>query len=361
MKKFREITKSIFVGGIEIGGNNNVIIQSMTNTKTHNIKATLTQIEQLYKKGCQIVRVAVLGINDAESLEEIVKKSPIPVVADIHFNYKFALIAADAGCAKIRINPGNIGLKENVIKVVDKCKEKNIPIRIGINSGSLPKHIINKYGWTWQASVESLKEHIDILEELNFKDIIYSVKSTDPIASILAYKECAKRWKYPAHIGITEAGSLLNGSIKSSFALGHLLYEGYGNTIRISLTDDPVKEVEVCKKLLNSVGLYENIVEVIACPTCGRLEFELNKVVKEIEVYVEDLNFPLKIAILGCVVNGPGEASQADIGIAGGKDAGIIFKKGKIFKTVKQDELVKELKILVDEYYYNWLDKQKKK
>ncbi|ARU92055.1 4-hydroxy-3-methylbut-2-en-1-yl diphosphate synthase [Spiroplasma clarkii] len=328
----RKNTRAVFVNDIQIGGNNQVIIQSMTTTKTHDVAATLTQINQLHKEGCAIVRVAVLGINDANALSEIVAQSPVPIVADIHFNYKFALIAADAGCAKIRINPGNIGIEENTIAVVEKCKEKQIPIRIGINSGSLPKKLVAKYGWTAECMVEALREHIEILEKYDFYDIIYSLKSTDPLMAIEAYTLASKNWDYPAHLGITEAGSLLNGAIKSSFGIGHLLYQGIGSTIRISLSEDPVMEIKVAKRLLNAMGLYENLVEVIACPTCGRLEFGLAKVVQEIEEFVEDLHFPLKIAILGCVVNGPGEAAQADIGIAGGKDGGIIFKKGNCLK-----------------------------
>lgn len=350
----REKTKKIQVGNISIGGDNSVVLQSMTTTKTNNIKETLKQIKVLVIEGCQLVRVAVLGIEDANSLSELVKKSPIPIVADIHFNFNFALMAADAGCAKIRINPGNIGIEENVIKVVNKCKEKNIPIRIGVNSGSLPKHLVEKYGWTPKAMVEALKEHIDILEKHEFYNIIYSLKATDPIMAIEAYELASDIWDYPAHIGITEAGSLISGAIKSSFGLGYLLYKGIGSTIRISLAEDPALEIKVAKKLLNSIGLYDNIVEVIACPTCGRLEYDIRNIVREIEDYTENLNFPLKVAILGCVVNGPGEASQADIGIAGGNKGGIIFKKGKIFKTCHQDQLAIELKKLIDEYYLDW-------
>ncbi|AOG60194.1 4-hydroxy-3-methylbut-2-en-1-yl diphosphate synthase [Spiroplasma helicoides] len=354
----RKKTKTVFVGNVQVGGNDKVVIQSMTTTKTHNIEETLKQINQLYQEGCEIVRVAVLGINDAQALSEIVEKSPIPVVADIHFNYKFALIAADAGCAKIRINPGNIGIEENTISVVEKCKEKKVPIRIGINSGSLPKKLVEKYGWTSKCMVEALREHIDILEKHNFYNIIYSLKSTDPLMAIQAYEMASEIWDYPAHIGITEAGSLLNGAIKSSFGLGYLLYKGIGSTIRISLSEDPIMEIKVAKRLLNSMDLFENMVEVIACPTCGRLEFGLSEVVKEIEDFVETLHFPLKVAILGCVVNGPGEASQADIGIAGGRNGGIIFKKGKIFKTVQQEQLVPELKELIMEYYEIWKQQQ---
>ncbi|AGR40942.1 flavodoxin-dependent (E)-4-hydroxy-3-methylbut-2-enyl-diphosphate synthase [Spiroplasma taiwanense] len=350
----RKNTKPVMVGNVQIGGNDKVVIQSMTTTKTHDIEKTVDQINELFKEGCQIARVAVLGIDDANALSEIVKKSPIPVVADIHFNYKFALIAADAGCAKIRINPGNIGIEENTIAVVEKCKEKNIPIRIGVNSGSLPKNMVAKYGWTPKAMVESLRTHIEILEKYNFTNIIYSLKATDPLMAIEAYELASQYWSYPAHLGITEAGSLLNGAIKSSFGLGYLLFKGIGSTIRISLSEDPVEEIKVAKRLLNSMGLFENMVEVIACPTCGRLEFALRDVVKEIEEFVEKLQFPLKVAILGCVVNGPGEASQADIGIAGGNKGGIIFKKGKIYKTVSQDLLVPELKELILEYYDIW-------
>ncbi|ASP28588.1 4-hydroxy-3-methylbut-2-en-1-yl diphosphate synthase [Spiroplasma corruscae] len=354
----RKNTRKVIVGNVEIGGNKEVVIQSMTTTKTHDVEETLKQIKVLHKEGCQIVRVAVLGIDDANALNELVKLSPIPIVADIHFNYKFALLAADAGCAKIRINPGNIGNRENTVAVVEKCKEKKIPIRIGINSGSLPKNMVLKYGWTPKAMIESLRTHIEILEELGFYDIIYSLKATDPLMAIEAYEMASEIWNYPSHLGITEAGSLLNGTIKSSFGLGYLLYRGIGSTIRISLSEDPVEEIKVAKRLLNSMGLYENMVEVIACPTCGRLEFELNKVVKEVETYVEELRFPLKIAILGCVVNGPGESAQADIGIAGGNKGGIIFKKGVIFKSVKQEELLPELKLLIMEYYNEWLNKK---
>jgi len=350
----RTKTRAIMVKNIQIGGNNKVVIQSMTTTKTHDVNATINQINQLYYEGCEIVRVAVLGINDANALQEIVKKSPIPVVADIHFNYKFALIAADAGCAKIRINPGNIGIEENTIAVIKKCQEKKIPIRIGINSGSLSKKMVEKYGWTAKCMVESLKEHIDILEKYDFKDIIYSLKSTDPLMTIEAYIMASELWDYPAHLGITEAGSLINGVIKSSFGIGHLLFLGIGNTIRISLSEESVEEIKVAKRLLNSMGLYDNMVEVIACPTCGRLEFELNKIVKKIEKFVKNLHFPLKIAILGCVVNGPGESAHADIGIAGGKNGGIIFKKGEIFKTLSQEQLLPELKKIILQYYNDW-------
>ncbi|WP_368486529.1 flavodoxin-dependent (E)-4-hydroxy-3-methylbut-2-enyl-diphosphate synthase [Spiroplasma sp. DGKH1] len=354
----REQTRKVYVGNIQIGGQNKVVIQSMTNTKTHDIAATLQQINDLYNKGCEIVRVAVLGIDDAYALKELVAKSPCPLVADIHFNHEFALIAADAGISKIRINPGNIGKIENTRKVVEKCKEKKIPIRIGVNSGSLPLDLVEKYGWTPKAMIESARRHIEILENEGFYDIILSLKATEPLMAIEAYTLASQEWNYPLHLGITEAGSYQNGTIKSSAGLSPLLLNGIGDTIRISLSSDPINEIEVAKRLLNSLGLYDNIVDVVACPTCGRLEFDLFDVVHEVEEYVKEMNFPLKIAILGCVVNGPGEAKQADIGIAGGKNGGIIFKKGKIFKSCPQDQLVSELKLLIDEYYQNWKTSQ---
>ncbi|AGM25008.1 flavodoxin-dependent (E)-4-hydroxy-3-methylbut-2-enyl-diphosphate synthase [Spiroplasma chrysopicola] len=348
-------TRPVMVGNIQIGGQNKVVIQSMTNTKTHDIEGTLAQINALYQEGCDLVRVAVLGKDDANALKELVERAPCPLVADIHFNYEFALIAADAGISKIRINPGNIGNIENTKKVVLKCQEKKIPIRIGINSGSLPLDLVNKYGWTTKAMIESARRHIEILENLDFYDIVLSLKATEPLMAIEAYSLASQEWNYPIHLGITEAGSLHTGTIKSCAGLSPLLLQGIGDTIRISLSTDPIAEVEVCKRLLNALDLYQNVVDVIACPTCGRLEYELFTVVKEIEEYTKNMKFPLKIAILGCVVNGPGEAKQADVGIAGGKNGGIIFKKGKIFKTCQQDELVPELKKLIDEEYQQWL------
>ncbi|AGM26023.1 4-hydroxy-3-methylbut-2-en-1-yl diphosphate synthase [Spiroplasma syrphidicola EA-1] len=347
-------TRPVMVGNIQIGGQNKVVIQSMTNTKTHDIEATLAQINALYQEGCDLVRVAVLGKDDANALKELVERAPCPLVADIHFNYEFALIAADAGISKIRINPGNIGNIENTKKVVLKCQEKKIPIRIGVNSGSLPLDLVNKYGWTAKAMIESARRHIEILENLDFYDIVLSLKATEPLMAIEAYTLASQEWTYPIHLGITEAGSLHTGTIKSCAGLSPLLLQGIGDTIRISLSTDPIAEVEVCKRLLNALDLYQNVVDVIACPTCGRLEYELFTVVKEIEEYTKNMKFPLKIAILGCVVNGPGEAKQADVGIAGGKNGGIIFKKGKIFKTCQQDELVPELKKLIDEEYQQW-------
>ncbi|WHQ36553.1 flavodoxin-dependent (E)-4-hydroxy-3-methylbut-2-enyl-diphosphate synthase [Spiroplasma sp. SV19] len=354
----RNNTRKVMVGNIQIGGQNKVVIQSMTNTKTHDIKATLAQINQLYQEGCEIVRVAVLGKDDAAALKTIVEQAPCPLVADIHFNHEFALIAADAGISKIRINPGNIGSIENTKKVVAKCQEKKIPIRIGVNSGSLPLDLVNKYGWTPKAMIESARRHIEILENLGFYDIILSLKATEALMAIEAYTLASQEWNYPLHLGITEAGSYHTGTIKSCSGLSPLLFNGIGDTIRISLSTDPIAEVEVAKRMLNALGLYDNVVDVIACPTCGRLEYDLFPVVKEIEEYTKDMKFPLKIAILGCVVNGPGEAKQADLGIAGGKNGGIIFKKGKIYKSCKQEELVPELKLLIDEYHRDWQEKK---
>ncbi|MFU0252394.1 flavodoxin-dependent (E)-4-hydroxy-3-methylbut-2-enyl-diphosphate synthase [Spiroplasma sp. Moj] len=354
----RNNTRKVMVGNVQIGGQNKVVIQSMTNTKTHDVEATLTQIKQLYQEGCEIVRIAVLGKDDAAVLKTIVERSPCPLVADIHFNYEFALIAADAGISKIRINPGNIGSIENTKKVVEKCLEKKIPIRIGVNSGSLPLDLVNKYGWTPKTMIESARRHIEILEHVGFYDIILSLKATEPLMAIEAYTLASQEWNYPLHLGITEAGSHNTGTIKSCSGLSPLLFNGIGDTIRISLSTDPIAEVEVAKRMLNSLGLYDNIVDVIACPTCGRLEYDLFPVVKELEEYTKDLKIPLKIAILGCVVNGLGEAKQADLGIAGGKNGGIIFKKGKIYKSCKQEDLVPELKLLIDEYYQQWQQKK---
>ncbi|WP_342252358.1 flavodoxin-dependent (E)-4-hydroxy-3-methylbut-2-enyl-diphosphate synthase [Spiroplasma endosymbiont of Amphibalanus improvisus] len=357
----REQTKKIMIKDVQIGGNNDVVIQSMTTTKTHNIKETLNQIDALKKEGCQIVRVAVLSQEDADSLKELVKLSTLPIVADIHFNYKFALIAADAGVGKIRINPGNIGDKENTKKVVLKCQEKKIPIRIGVNSGSLPYDLVQQYGWTAKCMIESAKRHIKILENLNFYNIILSLKATDPLMAIEAYELAAKLWDYPLHLGITESGSYINGAIKSATGLGILLNQKIGNTIRISLSTDPVKEIKTAKKILNSLGLYKNMVDVIACPTCGRLEYEMNSIVEELEKYTEQMHFPYKIAILGCAVNGPGEAKEADVGISGGKERGIIFKKGELYKILPQEELVDALKKIIQNDYKQFLKIQNKK
>lgn len=361
MIRTRIDTKKIFVKNIQIGGQNKVVIQSMTNTKTHDVDKTLIQIKQLHSEGCELVRVAVLDDLDASKLKEIVDNSPCPIIADIHFNPLLAIKAIDAGVSKIRLNPGNIKNESDLKKIIAKANEKNIPIRVGVNSGSLPIDLMNQYGVTAHAMIIAAKRYVDLFEKNGFNNIVISLKATDARLAIEAYKLASKEFIYPLHIGITESGSLFNGTIKSSVGLGIILYMGLGDTIRISLTGNPISEVKVCKKLLNTLGLYDNLVDVISCPTCGRLNFNLEPVVKEIEAYTKNMNFPLKVAILGCAVNGPGEAKEADIGIAGGNNSGIIFENGKITKTVKEDMLVYELKKLIDEKYKIFLSKKENK
>lgn len=357
-KTIREKTKAIFVKDIQIGGNNKVIIQSMTTTKTHDVKKTLSQINHLVKEGCQLVRVAIFDDDDIEGLKEIVKLSPCPIIADIHFNPIYAIKAIEVGAAKIRLNPGNIKDEEQLKLIIKLANEKNIPIRVGVNSGSLPLDLMKTHGVCSDAMIIAAKRYVKLFENNGFTNIVVSLKATDARLAIEAYTKASKEFIYPLHIGITESGSLFNGTIKSSAGLGVLLFNGIGNTIRISLTGNPVSEIKVCKKLLNTFGLYDNLVDVISCPTCGRLNFDLEPVVKEIEQYTKKMNFPLKIAILGCAVNGPGEAKEADIGIAGGNGSGIIFENGKILKTVKEKEMVNELKKLIDVKYKEFLEKQ---
>lgn len=359
MKTIRQNTKKVFVKDIQIGGNNNVVIQSMTNTKTHDVVRTLKQINRLVKAGCQLVRVAVLDDTDAKALEEIVKKSPCPIIADIHFNPILAIKALKAGVSKIRLNPGNIKDENQLREIIKLANEKNVPIRVGVNSGSLPDDLMKKYGVTAEAMILAAKRYITLFEKNGFDNIVVSLKATNALLAIQAYKLASKEFNYPLHLGITESGSIFNGTIKSSAGLGVLLYEGIGNTIRISLTGDPVEEVKVCKKLLNSLGLFQNMVDVISCPTCGRLQFDLESVVKEIEEYTKKMDFPLKVAILGCAVNGPGEAKEADIGIAGGKGTGIIFENGKIIKSVKEELLVPELKQIINKKYQEYIKGKK--
>lgn len=341
----RTNTKKIMVGNVQIGGQNKVIIQSMCNTKTKNIDETVNQILQLEDAGCEIVRVACLDIEDAKAIKEIKKKIHIPIVADIHFDYKIALEAIKSGVDKVRINPGNIGSEEKVKAVVKACKEKNIPIRIGVNAGSLEKDLLEKYGGkpTAKAMVESAKRHIDILEKLNFYDICLSLKASDLDLCISAYEEASKIFEYPLHIGITEAGTEFSGTIKSSIGLGILLREGIGDTIRVSLSDDPVKEIKVAKEILKDCNLYTKSPKLIACPTCGRTQIDLIPIAKEIEEFLQGIESDITVAVMGCVVNGPGEARNADIGIAGGIKEGAIFKKGKVIKKVPQEKIVEIL------------------
>lgn len=341
----REETRSVQVGNLTIGGNNHVVIQSMCNTKTKNVEATIKQINALEQAGCELIRVAVFDKEDAYAIKEIKKGIHIPLVADIHFDYRLALIAIESGIDKVRINPGNIGSIEKVKAVVDACKEKHIPIRIGVNGGSLEKEILEKYGEpTPEGMVESAMKHVKILEDLDFHDIVISLKSSNTMLTIKAYELASKTFPYPLHVGVTEAGTALGGTIKSSLGIGTLLYEGIGNTIRVSLSDDPVEEIKVAKILLKELGLLKGVPTLVSCPTCGRIQYDLIPIAKEMEDFLKDIHLDITVAIMGCAVNGPGEARHADIGIAGGVGEGLLIKHGEIVKRVKQEDMVQTLK-----------------
>ncbi|WP_329736123.1 flavodoxin-dependent (E)-4-hydroxy-3-methylbut-2-enyl-diphosphate synthase [Catenibacterium mitsuokai] len=341
----REETRSVQVGNLTIGGNNHVVIQSMCNTKTKNVEATIKQINALEQAGCELVRVAVFDKEDAYAIKEIKKGIHIPLVADIHFDYRLALIAIESGIDKVRINPGNIGSIEKVKAVVDACKEKHIPIRIGVNGGSLEKEILEKYGEpTPEGMIESAMKHVKILEDLDFHDIVISLKSSNTMLTIKAYELASKTFPYPLHVGVTEAGTALGGTIKSSLGIGTLLYKGIGNTIRVSLSDDPVEEIKVAKILLKELGLLKGVPTLVSCPTCGRIQYDLIPIAKEMEDFLKDIHLDITVAIMGCAVNGPGEARHADIGIAGGVGEGLLIKHGEIVKRVKQEDMVQTLK-----------------
>lgn len=342
----RTDTRKVTVGNVQIGGQNKVVIQSMCNTKTKDVTSTVKQIIALEEAGCEIIRVACLDLEDAKAIKDIKKQIHIPIVADIHFDYKIALEAIEAGVDKVRINPGNIGSKDKVKMVVDKCKEKNIPIRIGVNAGSLEKDLLEKYGGkpTAKAMVESARRHIEILEELDFYDILISLKASNLDLCIEAYEEAAKEFCYPLHLGITEAGTEFSGTIKSSIGLGYMLRQGIGDTIRVSLSDDPVKEIKVAKEILKDCNLYKKSPTLVACPTCGRTQIDMIPMAKQVEEFLQTIEEDITVAVMGCAVNGPGEAREADIGIAGGVKEGLLFKKGEIIKKIKQEEIVEELK-----------------
>lgn len=336
-------TKEILIGNVKIGNNNPIVIQSMTNTKTKDIKATINQINNLEKAGAKIVRMTISDELDALAISKIKEHVNVPLVGDIHFDYKLALLAIENGIDKIRINPGNIGSFENVKKVVNACKEKNIPIRIGINSGSLEKHLYEKYGGvTPDALFESMKNHIDMLESLDFYNIVLSIKATDLDTCIKTNRLLKEHYNYPIHIGLTESGTITSGTIRSSYVLGTLLKEGIGDTIRVSLTGDPVNEIPVAKEILSMLGLYTKPT-LISCPTCGRTSYNMEHIVNEIEPYLNSLNKNIKVAIMGCAVNGPGEAKDADIGIAGGNKEALLFKKGQVIRKIPEDKIVEEL------------------
>ncbi|MGI6608714.1 MAG: flavodoxin-dependent (E)-4-hydroxy-3-methylbut-2-enyl-diphosphate synthase [Erysipelotrichaceae bacterium] len=341
----RKNTRRVQIGNISIGGENKVIIQSMCNTLTKDTEATIKQIKQLENIGCQIIRCSVLDFDDALALKKIKENISIPLVADIHFDYRLALASIESGVDKIRLNPGNIGGKENVKKVVEKCKAKKIPIRIGINSGSIEKFVLDKYGKNCpEAMIESAQRHVEILEEMDFHDIVLSFKSSDVRLTVETYLMASTIWNYPMHLGLTEAGTKDYSLIKSGAALGELLRKGIGNTIRISISDDPVVEIKACKKLLKAYDLIDNVPDLIGCPTCGRTMYDMLPVIQQIEDFLETIQADIKVAVMGCVVNGPGEAKDADIGIAGGINEGLLFKKGQVIRKIPQRDIVEELK-----------------
>lgn len=343
--KQRRLTKVIQVGPVSIGGNNSISVQSMTNTDTRDRKTTLEQIVKLQKAGCEIIRLAVPDGEAAANLKYYVQNSKTPLVADIHFDYKLALEAIEAGIGKLRINPGNIGGADRVKILAVRAKERGIPIRIGVNSGSLETDILEKHhGPTPEAMVESAMRHIRLLEAENFDDIVISMKASSVLATVEAYRQLAVQCEYPFHIGITEAGTWYKGSVRSAVGLGILLWEGTGDTLRVSLTGDPVREVEVGREILQSLGLRSFGATVVSCPTCGRCRIDLEALAEKVETMVAGVQKPLKIAVMGCAVNGPGEAREADLGVAGGKGEGLIFRKGEIVRKVPENEILKVLK-----------------
>ncbi len=342
----RSKTRAVKVGNLTLGGNNKVYIQSMTNTKTHDVEATVSQINRLAEAGCEIVRVAVLNRRDAKALGEIKSKINIPLVADIHFDYNLALEAISQGVDKIRLNPGNIKDKDKVKLIVDAAKEKKIPIRIGVNSGSM----MDNLPATPENMVKTAKFHVDILEDLGFYDIVLSLKATDLETMTAAYRLAAKTFPYPLHIGVTEAGTTFSGTVKSSIGIGIILHEGIGSTIRVSLTDKPELEIKAAKEILKNLNLICNVPTLISCPTCGRLEYDMFSIVKKIDAYLETVKKDITVAVMGCIVNGPGEAKDADIGVAGGKNEAVIFKKGEIVMKVKDTEVYDILVKMIDEF-----------
>lgn len=346
---YREETKTITIGNREIGGGHPILIQSMCNTKTEDVKSTVAQILELEKAGCDIIRVAVPTMEAAMALKEIKKAIHIPLVADIHFDYRLAIAAIECGADKIRINPGNIGSEERVQAVVDKAKEYGIPIRVGVNSGSLEKHLVEKYGGvTAEGIVESALDKVAMIERMGYDNLVISIKSSDVMMCVKAHELIAKKTRYPLHVGITEAGTLISGNIKSAIGLGLILSQGIGDTIRVSLTGNPVEEVKSAKLILRTLGLKKGGIEVVSCPTCGRTQIDLIGLANQVETMVQQYPLDLKVAVMGCVVNGPGEAREADLGIAGGIGEGLVIRKGEIIKKVPERELLPALKEELD-------------
>lgn len=339
------MTKVVKIGDRVIGGGNPILIQSMTNTKTENVEATAAQINQLAAAGCDIIRCAVPTMEAAQALKEIKKRVEIPVVADIHFDYRLAIAAMENGADKIRINPGNIGSAERVKAVVDVAKERNIPIRVGVNSGSLEKDLVEKYhGVTAEGIVESALDKVRLIEDMGYDNLVISIKSSDVMMCVKAHELISSQTDHPLHVGITEAGTIISGNIKSAIGLGLILHQGIGDTIRVSLTGDPLEEIKSAKLILKTLGLRTGGVEVVSCPTCGRTQINLIQLANQVENMVADIPLDIKVAVMGCVVNGPGEAKEADIGIAGGIGEGLIIKHGEIFKKVPEAELLDALR-----------------
>lgn len=348
---YRDNTKKVNIGGRVIGGGSPVAIQSMTNTKTEDVAATAAQINALSKAGCDIIRCAVPTREAAAALSEIKKQIDIPLVADIHFDYKLAIAAMESGADKIRINPGNIGSVDRIRSVVDCAKERNIPIRVGVNSGSLEENLVEKYhGVTAQALVESALDKAHLIEDMGYDNLVISIKSADVMMCVHAHELIADKTDHPLHVGITESGTIISGNIKSALGLGIILNQGIGDTIRVSLTGDPLEEVKSAKIILRTLGLRKGGIEVVSCPTCGRTKIDLIGLANKVENMVADIPLDLKVAVMGCIVNGPGEAKEADIGIAGGKGEGILIKKGQVIKKVPEDELLDTLR----EELLNW-------
>lgn len=342
---YREDTKVIQIGNRVIGGGNPILIQSMTNTSTEDIDATVNQIKKLESLGCDIIRCAVPNMEAAKAIKEIKKRISIPLVADIHFDYRLAIASMENGADKIRINPGNIGSVERVSAIVDVARERNIPIRVGVNSGSLEKNLIEKYkGVKAEGIVESALDKVKIIEDMGYDNLVISIKSSDVLMCVKAHELIAKVSKYPLHVGITESGTLFSGNIKSSVGLGMILGQGIGDTIRVSLTGDPTEEIKTAKLILKTLGLRKGGIEVVSCPTCGRTKINLIKLANEVETMVEEFDLDIKVAVMGCAVNGPGEAREADIGIAGGFGEGLLIKKGEIVRKVPEDQLLNTLR-----------------
>ncbi len=338
-------TREIAVGTVKIGGGNPIAVQSMTNTKTEDVRATVAQIGRLAQAGCDIVRVAVPTMQAAEAIGQIKRQVAIPVVADIHFDYRLAIAAAENGADKIRINPGNIGNRERIRAVVDACRQRNIPIRVGVNSGSLEKHLLEKYGGvTPEALVESALDKVAVIEDMGYGNLVISIKTTDVPNCIKAHEIIAERTDYPLHVGITESGTVLSGSIKSAVGIGVILHQGIGDTIRVSLTGDPVEEIHAANLILKSLGLKKSGITVVSCPTCGRTQIDLIGLASQVEKMVQEFDLDIKVAVMGCAVNGPGEAKEADIGIAGGVGEGLLIKKGEIVKKMPENELLEALR-----------------